>query len=182
MMTYLSLFLTYLKIGLFGFGGGYAMLSLIQHETVEVVQWGATAPWLTQSEFTDIVAISQMTPGPIGINSATYIGYTVTGSVWGSVVATIAVCLPSFLLVLLVSRFILRNKENPIIKSIFKGLRPVIVGLIASAALLLMNRENFSDNTFSIAIAIVSFILVYFAKLHPIWVIAIAGVAGYIIY
>ena len=182
MMTYLSLFLTYLKIGLFGFGGGYAMLSLIQHETVEVVQWGATAPWLTQSEFTDIVAISQMTPGPIGINSATYIGYTVTGSVWGSVVATIAVCLPSFLLVLLVSRFILRNKENPIIKSIFKGLRPVVVGLIASAALLLMNRENFSDNTFSIAIAIVSFILVYFAKLHPIWVIAIAGVAGYIIY
>ncbi len=182
MMTYLSLFLTYLKIGLFGFGGGYAMLSLIQHETVEVVQWGATAPWLTQSEFTDIVAISQMTPGPIGINSATYIGYTVTGSVWGSVVATIAVCLPSFLLVLLVSRFILRNKENPIIKSIFRGLRPVIVGLIASAALLLMNRENFSDNTFSIAIAIVSFILVYFAKLHPIWVIAIAGVAGYIIY
>ncbi len=182
MMTYLSLFLTYLKIGLFGFGGGYAMLSLIQHETVEVVQWGATAPWLTQSEFTDIVAISQMTPGPIGINSATYIGYTVTGSVWGSIVATIAVCLPSFLLVLLVSRFILRNKENPIIKSIFKGLRPVIVGLIASAALLLMNRENFSDNTFSIAIAIVSFILVYFAKLHPIWVIAIAGVAGYIIY
>ncbi|MBR6749918.1 MAG: chromate transporter [Bacteroidaceae bacterium] len=181
-MTYLSLFLTYLKIGLFGFGGGYAMLSLIQHETVEVVQWGATAPWLTQSEFTDIVAISQMTPGPIGINSATYIGYTVTGSVWGSVVATIAVCLPSFLLVLLVSRFILRNKENPIIKSIFKGLRPVVVGLIASAALLLMNRENFSDNTFSIAIAIVSFILVYFAKLHPIWVIAIAGVAGYIIY
>ena len=182
MMTYLSLFLTYLKIGLFGFGGGYAMLSLIQHETVEVVQWGSTAPWLTQSEFTDIVAISQMTPGPIGINSATYIGYTITGSVWGSVVATIAVCLPSFLLVLFVSRFILRNKEKPIIKSIIKGLRHVVVGLIASAALLLMNRENFSDNTFSIAIAIVSFILVYFAKLHPIWVIAIAGVAGYIIY
>ena len=182
MLTYLSLFLTYLKIGLFGFGGGYAMLSLIQHETVEVVHWGETAPWLTQSEFTDIVAISQMTPGPIGINSATYIGYSVTGSVLGSIVATIAVCLPSFLLVLCVSRFILRHKENPIIKSIFKGLRPVVVGLIASAALLLMNRENFSDNTFSIAIAVVSFILVYFTKLHPIFIIILAGVAGYIIY
>lgn len=182
MLTYLSLFLTYLKIGLFGFGGGYAMLSLIQHETVEVTHWGATAPWLTQSEFTDIVAISQMTPGPIGINSATYIGYSVTGSVWGAIVATFAVCLPSFLLVLFVSRFILRHKENPIIKSIFMGLRPVVVGLIASAALLLMNRENFQDNTFSIAIAVVSFLLVYFTKLHPIFIIILAGVAGYIIY
>lgn len=181
-MTYLSLFLTYLKIGLFGFGGGYAMLSLIQHETVEVTHWGATAPWLTQSEFTDIVAISQMTPGPIGINSATYIGYTVTGSVWGSIVATIAVCMPSIILVLCVSRLILQHKENPIIKSIFKGLRPVVVGLIASAALMLMNRENFTDNTYSIVIAIASFLLVYFTKLHPIFIIILAGVAGYIIY
>lgn len=182
MIVYLSLFLTYLKIGLFGFGGGYAMLSLIQHETVEVVHWGETTPWLTQTEFTDIVAISQMTPGPIGINSATYIGYTVTGSIWGSIIATFAVCLPSFLLVLMVSRFILRHKENAIVKSIFKGLRPVVVGLIASAALLLMNRENFTDYTFSIAIAIVSFLLTYFAKLHPIWVIVFAGVMGYFIY
>lgn len=182
MITYLSLFLTYLKIGLFGFGGGYAMLSLIQHETVEVVHWGSTTPWLTQAQFTDIVAISQMTPGPIGINSATYIGYTVTGSVWGSVIATLAVCLPSFILVLLVSRFILRHKENPIIKSIFKGLRPVVVGLIASAALLLMNSENFTDTTYSIAIALVSFVLTYFVKLHPILVIILAGLAGYIIY
>lgn len=182
MMLYLSLFLTYLKIGLFGFGGGYAMLSLIQHETVEVVHWGCSEPWLTQSQFTDIVAISQMTPGPIGINSATYIGYTVTGSVWGSVVATIAVCLPSFLLVLLVSRFLLRHKDNPIIKSIFKGLRPVVVGLIAAAALLLMNCENFTDTTFSIAIAAVSFAIAYFTRIHPIFIIILAGVAGYIIY
>lgn len=182
MIIYLSLFLTYLKIGLFGFGGGYAMLSLIQHETVEVVHWDSTTPWLTQAQFTDIVAISQMTPGPIGINSATYIGYTVTGSIWGSIIATLAVCLPSFILVLLVSRFILRHKENPIIKSIFKGLRPVVVGLIASAALLLMNGENFTDTTYSVAIAIVSFALTYFAKLHPILVIILAGLAGYIIY
>ena len=182
MLTYFSLFLTYLKIGLFGFGGGYAMLSLIQHETTEVIHWGETTPWLTPTEFTDIVAISQMTPGPIGINSATYIGYSVTGSIWGSIIATIAVCLPSFLLVLLVSRLILQNKENPIIKNIFKGLRPVVVGLIAAAALLLMNRENFTDNTYSIAIALVSLALAYFTKLHPIFIIILAGVAGYIIY
>ena len=132
-MIYLQLLWVYLKIGLFGFGGGYAMLSLIQYEVVEHHQW------LTSQEFTDIVAISQMTPGPIGINSATYIGYTATGSVWGAALATTAVCLPSFILVLLVSRFLLKNHNNPYIKSIFMGLRPVVVGLIASAALLLMN-------------------------------------------
>lgn len=182
MIVYLNLFLTYLKIGLFGFGGGYAMLSLIQHEAVEVVHWGEEAPWITQTEFTDIVAISQMTPGPIGINSATYIGYTVTGNVWGALIATFAVCLPSFLLVLLISRFILKHKDHPIIKSIFAGLRPVVVGLIGAAALLLMNRENFTDNTFSIAIAAIAFSLAYFTKVHPIMIIVLAGVAGYIIY
>ena len=138
-MIYLQLLWVYLKIGLFGFGGGYAMLSLIQYEVVEHHQW------LTSQEFTDIVAISQMTPGPIGINSATYIGYTATGSVWGAALATTAVCLPSFILVLLISRFLLKNHNNPYIKSIFMGLRPVVVGLIASAALLLMNKANFVD-------------------------------------
>ena len=90
-MIYWQLLGVYLKIGIFGFGGGYAMLSLIQYEVVDKYHW------LTLQEFTDVVAISQMTPGPIGINSATYIGYTATGSVWGSVIATFAVCLPSFL-------------------------------------------------------------------------------------
>ena len=182
MIVYLNLFLTYLKIGLFGFGGGYAMLSPIQHEAVEVVHWGEESPWISPTEFTDIVAISQMTPGPIGINSATYIGYTVTGNIWGSVIATFAVCLPSFLLVLMVSRFILKHKDHPIIKSIFAGLRPVVVGLIGAAALLLMNRENFTDNTFSIAIAAIAFALTYFTKVHPIMIIVLAGIAGYIIY
>ena len=93
METYLKLIWAYLKIGLFGFGGGYAMLSLIEREVVG-------SGWITSQMFTDIVAISQMTPGPIGINSATYIGYVVTGSVWGSIVATFTVVLPPFLLVL----------------------------------------------------------------------------------
>lgn len=174
-MIYLQLLWVYLKIGLFGFGGGYAMLSLIQYEVVEHYQW------LTSQEFTDIVAISQMTPGPIGINSATYIGYVTTGSIWGSALATTAVCLPSFILVLLISKFLLRNHNNPYIKSIFSGLRPVVVGLIASAALLLMNKENFADYR-AVVIAILSLFIVRKTKIHPIWVIVMAGFAGYFIY
>ena len=110
-MIYWELLYVYLKIGLFGFGGGYAMLSLIQFEVVDKHHW------LSSQQFTDIVAISQMTPGPIGINSATYIGYTVTGNVWGAVLATFAVCLPSFLLVLLISYFFCEIQEQLICKS-----------------------------------------------------------------
>lgn len=175
MMVYLKLIWAYLKIGLFGFGGGYAMLALIEREVV-------TPGWISEQMFTDIVAISQMTPGPIGINSATYIGYVVTGSVLGSIVTTLTVMLPSFLLVLYASHFIRRHKDSVAIKGIFAGLRPVVIGLIASAALLLMNRQNFSDNSISIIICVVSFCLVYFTKIHPIFIICLAGVAGLILY
>ncbi len=175
MGVYLKLIWAYLKIGLFGFGGGYAMLALIQREVV-------TPGWISEQLFTDIVAISQMTPGPIGINSATYIGYVVTDSVWGAIITTLVVVLPSFVLVLSASHFIRRHRDSAIIKGAFAGLRPVVVGLIASAALLLMNRQNFTDNTWSILICVISFCLVYFTKLHPIFVICMAGVAGYLIY
>ncbi len=174
-MIYLQLFITYFKIGLFGFGGGYAMLSLIQHEVVE------THGWLTQQEFTDIVAISQMTPGPIGINSATYIGYTVTNSVWGSLLATLAVCLPSFIIVLGIARVYTQFRSNKYVNDAFKGLRPATVGMIAAAALLLMNPENFIDYK-SILIFAASFILTMFFKMHPILMILLAGVAGLLIY
>ena len=138
-MIYWQLILVYLKIGMFGFGGGYAMLSLIQYEVVDHHHW------LTLQQFTDVVAISQMTPGPIGINSATYVGYAVTQSVWGAVVTTIAVCLPSFILVLLISYFFVKCKDNKYIKAAMSGLLPMSVSLIAAAALLLMNKENFID-------------------------------------
>jgi len=170
-MIYWQLFWTYCKIGLFGFGGGYAMLSLIQHEVVE------KHAWLSAGEFTDIVAISQMTPGPIGINSATYIGYTVTGNVFGSVVATFAVCLPSFIIVLLIARAYQKFSSNHWVNYAFLGLRPVIVGLIASAALLLMNRDNFPDYK-SIIIFSVAFILTKYLKIHPILMILLAGISG----
>ena len=175
-MIFLELFYTFLKIGLFSFGGGYGMLSVIQGEVV------TRHGWLSASEFTDIVAISQMSPGPIGINSATYIGYKVTGTVLGSIIATIAVCLPSFILVLIVGKILLKKRDNIYIKSIFNAIRPVVVGLIASAALLLMNKENFPDYTISIVICLVAFLLVRYAKLHPILIVILAGVAGYLLY
>ena len=180
MNIYLRLIWAYLKIGLFGFGGGYAMLSLVENE---VVRNG----WLSSQMFTDIVAISQMTPGPIGINSATYIGYVSTGNVFGSIIATLVVVLPPFILTLYASHYISRHSDSSIIKGAFMGLRPVVVGLIASAALLLMNKENFglvgtSENFISIAICIASFCTVYFTRIHPIVVIILAGIAGYLLF
>ncbi|MCL1938317.1 MAG: chromate transporter [Candidatus Azobacteroides sp.] len=174
-MIYWQLFVTYFKIGLFGFGGGYAMLSLIQHEVVESRQW------VSNTEFTDIVAISQMTPGPIGINSATYIGYVATHNVWGSVVATVAVCLPSFILVLSIARVYRKFYSNPQLGYAFQVLRPVTVGLIAAAALLLMNKENFTDYK-SLIIFGSSFALTKYAKIHPILMIVLAGISGLLLY
>lgn len=179
MGIYIKIIWAYLKIGLFGFGGGYAMLSLIQREIVD-------SGWITSQMFTDIVAISQMTPGPIGINSATYIGYALTGSIFGSVLATATVVAPPFVLILYTGHFIRRHKDSPIIKSIFKGLRPVVVGLIASAALLLMNAENFgSDNNMllkTVPICIGSFLIVFFTKIHPIFVIILSAIVGLLIF
>lgn len=174
-MIYFKLFWVYFKIGLFGFGGGYAILSLIQHEVVEVNQW------VTTEEFTDILAISQMTPGPVGINSATYIGYQVTGSVWGAIVATLATVLPSFIIVILIARFFFAFRNNKWIKGAFEGIRPAAVGMIASAAIMLMNGTNFID-WISVAICVLSFVAMYFMKLHPIWIIVVSGAAGYFIY
>ena len=182
-MLYLQLFYTFFKIGLFGFGGGYAMLSLIQGEVV--TRYG----WLTPQEFTDIVAVSQMTPGPIGINSATYVGFTATGSVWGSVVATFAVVLPSFILMLTISKFFLKYQKHPLVEAVFKGLRPAVVGLLASAALVLMNAENFgspSDDLYSFIVRCLLFIITFVGtrryKLNPIGMIIACGIAGLLLY
>ncbi len=180
MSIYLKLIWAYLKIGLFGFGGGYAMLSLVQNEVVK-------NGWISNQMFTDIVAISQMTPGPIGINSATYIGYVSTGNVLGSIIATLVVVMPPFILTLYASHYISHHSQSNVIKGAFMGLRPVVVGLIASAALLLMNQANFgiagsTHNLISIAICVASFCMVYFTKIHPIIVIILAGFAGYCLF
>ena len=172
-MIYWQLFCSFFKIGLFGFGGGYAILSLIQHE---IERYG----WMTQQEFTDIIAISQMTPGPIGINSATYVGYTASGSVLGAMIATFAIVLPSFIIMLLLCRLYLRLRGNTYIEGAFVGLRPVVVGLIAAAALLLMNAENFIDYKSYILFGLA--LLGMYKKVHPIILIILAGCLGLLLY
>lgn len=182
-MIYIELFYTFFKIGLFGFGGGYAMLSLIQGEVV------TRHGWLTPQEFTDIVAISQMTPGPIGINSATYVGFSATGSIWGSVIATAAVILPSFILMLTISRFFIKFQKHPAVESVFSGIRPAVVGLLAAASLVLMNAENFSSpqtDGYSFTLSVILFLGVFVGskiyKINPILLILLSGVAGLLLY
>lgn len=178
-MIYLQLFITFFKIGLFGFGGGAAMLSLIQFEVVE--HYG----WITVSEFTNMVAVSQVTPGPIGINCATYAGYLATGSILGSAVATISLVLPSFIIMMLLIMFMTKMKNNKIVDSVMSLLRPTVVGLIAAAALLLITEETFGvgyrDWT-AWLIFIGAFIATKWLKLSPILMILSAAIIGLIIY
>ena len=185
-MIFLQLFYTFFKIGLFGFGGGYAMISMIQGELV------TRHEWLSSNEFTDIIAISQMTPGPIGINSATYVGYSAVVNagyshavgILGSTIATVSVVLPSFILMVLISKFFLKYQKHPIIASVFEGLRPGVVGLLAAAALVLMNRENFGTYNWQILTSIIlfagTFIASYRYKVNPILLIVICGIIGYV--
>jgi chromate transporter len=186
-MIYLQLFITFFEIGLFGFGGGYGMLSLIQHETVE------SHHWLSTAEFTDIVAISQMTPGPIGINSATYCGYTAIHnagygewySILGSATATFALVLPSLILMIIIAKMFIKYMNTPAVQSVFNGLRPAVVGLLAAATLLLCNKENFSapsEDMWQFCISVILFAATFIGtkvyKVNPIHMIAMAGFAG----
>lgn len=197
-MIYWQLLLVYLKVGLFGFGGGYAMLSLIQNEIVN------KHAWLTEQQFTDIIAVSQVTPGPIGINSATYVGYSVTGSVWGSILATVAVCIPSFIMVISIALAFAKVRHNRWVDAAFTGIRPASVGLIAAAALMLSLRAGFIGNwiaaepgTFSLDQVVVTdnfpdykslliFAFTFLAMIkkwvHPILLIGVTGVLGFILF
>jgi chromate transporter len=173
-MIYLQLFLSYLKIGFFGFGGGYAMISLIQSEIV--TQRG----WLTAVELADVVAISQMTPGPIAINCATYVGYLVTGNVWGSFIATFATCLPPLTLMLLVSKFYARLRDNRVMKSALLWMTPMMVGMIGAAFLLLSTRETFFD-----FVTVAIFVLCFWGgwkKVNPILLLILSALVGLIAY
>ena len=190
-MIFFQLFYTFFKIGLFSFGGGYGMLSVIQGEVV------TKHAWLTHTEFTDIVAISQMTPGPIGINSATYVGFTAVANagysegvaVLGSLLASFGVMLPSFVLMLLISRFLMKYRKHASVESVFSVIRPIVVGLIASAALLLMNTDNFGSPSseplqFAISCSLFLFALVAlkFKKVSPILLILICGALSGVVY
>lgn len=174
-MIYLRLFYTFFKIGLFNFGGGYAMISFIQNEVV------FKHHWLTTAQFTDIVAVSQVTPGPVGINMATYTGYTATGDAWGAAAATLAVCLPSFLLMLFLGAYLLKNQHAPRVQGVLQALRPVVIGLIAAAALGLCNAENFTDLK-SLVFFLGAFGLVWTRKAGPVAVLLCSAAASFWVY
>ena len=190
-MIFWKLFYTFCKIGIFNFGGGYAMIALIQNEVVE------KQAWLTTQEFTDVVAISQMTPGPIGINVATYAGYTAVvnagyatwAGVLGAFLSSFAVILLPFILMLIVSRYLLKHKDDPNVASVLSVIRLAVVGLIAAAALLLATPENFGSfatSRYQFVVSVVIFLgvfwLSYKYKFSPILLILICGVAGFFLY
>ena len=182
-MIFVELFLTFFLIGMFSIGGGYAMLSLIQNEVVTV------HAWIDETTFTDIIAISQMTPGPIGINSATYIGYEVLANsgasqllcVMGSFTATFAVVLPSFIIVLAICKVYDKFKDHYLFKGVMTGLRPAVIGLIGTAALGLATPENFIDWK-SFVLCLVAFIAIFTKKIGPFTAIGLGAVAGLILY
>jgi len=196
-MIFLKLFMVFSYIGLFNFGGGYAMLSFIEQEVV------VKQAWISEAEFTDIVAISQMTPGPIGINCATYVGYTSVVhdpfiqsigathlfGIIGSILATISVVWLPFLVMIWISHIIIKHKDHKITRSIFAILRPAIIGLLAAAAISLMNVENFghpnSQKNQFILSAIICFIVfcgVFWRKWNIIYTTLICGIIGIIAY
>ena len=173
-MTYFNLFLIFFKVGLFSFGGGYAILPLMQHEVVDVNKW------ISFKEFMDIVAVSQITPGPISINLATHVGYRI-GGVVGSTIATTSVVLPSIIIVSLIVIFLKRFSKLAVVQRIFKSLRVTIVGLILAAGIALFVKENFIDYKSYIIFASVLIGGLVF-KIGSITLIILSGIAGAILY
>lgn len=178
-MIYIQLIISYLKIGFFGFGGGYAMLSFIHHEVV--VRHG----WISGAELADIIAISQMTPGPIAVNSATYIGYTVGG--WaGAIIATIAVCAPAMTLMVLITKWFIRLRNNHYVDNIVHALHPVVIAMIGAAGIALIFPEDSSSNSFidpwSWALFAIAFIATATKKVSLVMIIIASAVAGVVIY
>lgn len=187
-----DLIITFFKLGLFSFGGGYAMITLIQRE---IEQHG----WLTDSQFADIVSIAEMTPGPVAVNAATYVGYETAGLA-GGLVASAAVILPSLLLVLSVSGFIFRWQKHRLMIMSFYGLRPVVIGLIFTASLvigrtallsvpengswlsLLCSKPFQAVNPVSLIIFLLTLAACRYSRIHPLLVIGLAGLAGGVLY
>lgn len=173
MKILLMLYLAFLKIGTFSFGGGYAMLPFIQKEIVEKNKW------IDSTEFTDIIGISQMTPGPVAINSATFVGYKVSG-VLGSVFATLGVITTSFILVLIINKVLDKFKESKTVKAALLGMRPVLIALIIYAFLDLAKDAYIDLKSIIITLLIGAALLS--KKVHPILVIVIAALLGLVFY
>ncbi|WIF94126.1 chromate transporter [Caminicella sporogenes] len=173
MSQILKIFMTFLKIGAFSFGGGYAMIPFIEKEIVE------KNSWLSLKEFIDIIAISQMTPGPIAINSSTFVGFKIS-KFWGAVAGTIGVILVSFILMTILASYLKNFSNSKAVKSIFMGIRPAVLGLIFSAAVSVGKTAIVDFKSLIIAFIVLFSILKF--KLHPILCIAISGIIGLIVF
>jgi chromate transporter len=184
-MIYIKLLISFLQIGLFSIGGGYAALPLIQEQVVDINHW------LTMSEFTDLITISQMTPGPIAINSATFVGNRIAGF-GGSIVATLGCVLPSFIIVLVLAFIYFKFKNISVIQGVLSGLRPAIVALIASAGSSILITAFWGEkgitssiadiNPVAIGLFAVSLFVLRKFKYNPIFVMMGSGIVGMIIY
>jgi chromate transporter len=169
----LQLFLSFVKIGAFSFGGGYAMIPLISREIVE------TKGWLSMPEFIDVIALSQGTPGPVGINSATYVGYKVAGF-WGSVSATTGVVVPSFAIMMALGYLFFRYRDVGFVKDIFKGIRPVVVALILAAAVSV--APSSLTGAVPVAVAVLVAVGILGFNIDPVLLLLACGVLGYFLY
>ncbi|MDA3835917.1 MAG: chromate transporter [Spirochaetales bacterium] len=178
-MILLKLFLTFARIGIVGFGGGYAMIPLIQAEI-------HANGWLSRSEFGDIVAVSQMTPGPVAVNAATFIGIRTVG-ISGALAATVGLIIPSLIIVAIAAHMVEKFKESKILQSMLSCIRPAAIGLIGSAVMLFASMSlysgTFSEGTFrlewtGISIFIAVLVLAKKFKIHPIYTIIFSGLAG----
>ncbi|MGI5891124.1 MAG: chromate transporter [Bacillota bacterium] len=167
-----ELFSTFVLIGFFSFGGGLGMLPLIQDAVVY------NHAWLSVEDFTNIVALSEMTPGPLAVNSATYIGYNIAG-IPGSIFAMLGLTIPPLIIIITLSNILIKNKESYIIKGVLSGLRPVMLGLIAYAGAILA-WEGVS-NTIEIIFCAAAVCLILFTKIHPALVIIIFGILGVLV-
>ncbi len=173
-MVYLKLFWEFIKIGAFTFGGGYAMIPLIEREIVNKYHW------LTMEQFTDLIAIAEMTPGPVAINSATFIGYKVA-KFWGAIMATMGVVLPSFLIIWAIASVFFQFQNNPAVQAVFKGLRPAVLGLIIVAALSI-SKTSILAGYKSLFIVIGTVIALSIFKIHPILVLISCAIIGIIFF
>lgn len=168
-----DIFKTFFKIGAFTIGGGYAMIPIIQKEVVD------NKKWLKDDEFMDSIAVTNSLPGPLAINSATFVGYKTAG-IPGAVVAALGAVLPSFLIILIIAMFFNNFSENAVVEQIFAGVRPAVVALIVYALVKLTTSVGI--NKINIIIAVAALVLILFANMHPILVIILAGLAGLLIF
>lgn len=164
-----DMFLTFFKIGAFTFGGGYAMIPIIQEEVVEKKKW------INDEEFMDAIAVAQASPGPVAVNTSIYCGYKLKGFI-GALICTMGTVLPSFIIILIIAKFFYQFRSNPIIDKVFMGIRPAVVALILSSVYKMWIKSKFGYD--KLVVAIVTVLIIVFMDISPIWLIVAGGVGS----